>query len=421
MDFSSGVLKWFLTRLIRVGNLEVETASGDSFVAGDGSGPLVGVHFKDAGAQWRLLLDPELSFGELFTDERLVVTRGAIYDALMIGTRNVAFARLPAWLEAIQRLRGATGRWRQRNTLFGAKKNAEAHYDIDGRIYDLFLDADRQYSCAYFETAGETLDAAQLAKKRHIAAKLLIEPGQSVLDIGCGWGGLGLYLAKHCGAKVAGLTLSGEQHAIARARAEAEGLAAKAEFLLKDYRDVEQNFDRIVSVGMFEHVGLPYYDAYFRSIAKTLKDDGVALIHTIGNTAAPTPTNAWVVKYIFPGGYAPSLSEILQSIERAGLIVTDIEVLRLHYAETLKCWRERFLAHRAEAATIQDERFCRMWEFYLSISEASFRLGVSVVFQIQLAKKVDATPQTRDYIAAREALLRERDAEPTSPVPAEVA
>jgi cyclopropane-fatty-acyl-phospholipid synthase len=402
----SGILRGFLTKFIRVGDLEVETASGARFTVGDGSGPSVAVRFADRGAEWRLLLDPEFAFGELFTDARLVVTRGTIYDALMIGTRNANAAQPPKWLVTLQRLRSATRRLTQRNDPETAQKNAESHYDIDGRIYDLFLDADRQYSCAYFERLDATLDEAQLTKKRHIAAKLLIEPDHRVLDIGCGWGGLGLYLATQCGAEVTGITLASEQLSFAQARAKESGLADKATFLLADYRDVPGRYDRIVSVGMFEHVGQRHYDAFFRRVAESLKDDGVALIHTIGNTGAPTPTNPWVVKHIFPGGYVPSLSEILSSIERAGLIVSDIEVLRLHYAETLKHWRERFLSRRAEAVAVLDERFCRMWEFYLAISEASFRLGVTVVFQIQLVKKVDAAPLTRDYIGAREASLR---------------
>jgi cyclopropane-fatty-acyl-phospholipid synthase len=406
----SKVLETFLRRFIRVGNLEVETASGARFRVGDGSGPAVAVRFTDSAAQWLLLRDPEMAFGELYMDQRLIVTKGTIFDALMLGTRNVSLEAPPKWLEALQRFRSWTRRLTQRNSLLSAKKNIESHYDIDGRIYDLFLDGDSQYSCAYFEHADDSLERAQLAKKRHIAAKLLVKPGQSVLDIGCGWGGLGIYLAEKCGANVTGITLSKEQLPIARARAEDLNLSSKAKFELTDYRDVDQTFDRIVSVGMFEHVGLGYYDAFFKCVAQSLKGDGVALIHTIGNTRAPIATNPWVVKYIFPGGYVPSLSEIVPAIERAGLIISDVEVLRLHYAETLRHWRERFMTRRAEAAAIRDERFCRMWEFYLSISEAAFRLGITAVFQIQLVKKVDAAPLTRDYIGESEKNLRMNEA-----------
>ncbi len=404
-----GLLRKFLTQFIRVGNLEVETASGQKFRVGDGTGTPVGVRFMDAGAELGLLLDPESAFGDLFTDGRLVVTKGSIFEALMIGTRNVNVAQPPKWIVAVQRFRAAMRLFIQRNTPDIAKKNAESHYDIDGRIYDIFLDADKQYSCAYFEHEGQSLEEAQLAKKRHIAAKLAIAPGQSVLDIGCGWGGLGLYLAESCGAKVTGVTLASEQLEIARARSEKAGLSDKARFELTDYRDIPSRFDRIVSVGMFEHVGQPHYDEFFRRVAELLKDDGVALLHTIGNIGEPVPTNAWVVKNIFPGGYIPSLSEIVPAIERAGLMISDVEILRIHYAETLRCWRERFLARRDEAKAIMDDRFCRMWEFYLAISEASFRLGITVIFQIQLVKKVDALPLTRKYIGETEKNLREAE------------
>ncbi|HTO79405.1 MAG TPA: cyclopropane-fatty-acyl-phospholipid synthase family protein [Methylocystis sp.] len=404
-----GLLRKFLTQFIKVGDLEVETASGQKFKVGDGTGPAVAVRFMDAGAELGLLLDPESAFGDLFTDGRLVVTKGSIFEALMIGTRNVNSAEPPKWIVAVQRFRAAMRLFIQRNTPAIAKKNAESHYDIDGRIYDLFLDADKQYSCAYFEHEGQSLEEAQRAKKRHIAAKLGIAPGQSVLDIGCGWGGLGLYLAEACSAKVTGITLASEQLAIARERSEKAGLSDKARFELTDYRHIASRFDRIVSVGMFEHVGQPHYDEFFRRVAELLNDDGVALLHTIGNIGEPVPTNAWVVKNIFPGGYIPSLSEIVPAIERAGLMISDVEILRVHYAETLRCWRERFLAQSDEAKAIMDDRFCRMWEFYLAISEASFRLGITVIFQIQLVKKVDALPLTRDYIGETEKNLRQSE------------
>jgi cyclopropane-fatty-acyl-phospholipid synthase len=243
------------------------------------------------------------------------------------------------------------------------------------------------------------LAEAQAAKKRHLAAKLLLEPGQKVLDIGCGWGGLALSLARAADITVDGITLSTEQLALASARAEAAGLAERARFSLTDFRDAKGPYDRIVSVGMFEHVGRPNYQAYFDQVASLLADDGVAVIHSIGRADGPNFTQPWVAKYIFPGGYIPSLSEVLPCVERAGLVVDDIEILRLHYAETLRCWRERFAERRAEIAQIYDERFCRMWEFYLSISELAFRYRGHMVFQLQLTKKVDAAPITRDYMA----------------------
>jgi cyclopropane-fatty-acyl-phospholipid synthase len=280
------------------------------------------------------------------------------------------------------------------------------HYDLDGQLYALFLDADRQYSCAYFETPDQSLDDAQLAKKRHLAAKLLIAPGQRVLDIGSGWGGLALYLAETAGGRVTGITLSQEQLALARVRAAERGLSGTAEFRLQDYRDVPDKFDRIVSVGMFEHVGVGFYEAFFRKCAALMEEDGVMVLHSIGRSEGPNVTNPWIAKYIFPGGYIPALSEVLPAIERAGLLTTDIEILRLHYAETLKAWRERFLAHREAVERLYDARFVRMWEFYLAASEMAFREQDMMVFQVQLTKRQGVVPTTRDYIARETQRLR---------------
>ena len=288
-----------------------------------------------------------------------------------------------------------------------AKQNVAHHYDLNGRLYDLFLDSDRQYSCAYFETPDTGLEAAQTAKKRHIIAKLLVEPGQSVLDIGSGFGGLALSLVEQARAgQVRGITLSHEQLAGSRQRVADRGLADRITFALEDYRATQGSFDRIVSVGMFEHVGVSAYDAYFQACRRLLKADGVMLLHTIGRTGRPYPTNPWVTRYIFPGGHLPTLSEMTPAIERSGLVVTDIEVLRLHYAYTLRAWRERFMAHREDAKRLYDERFCRMWECYLALAEAAFRFEDAVVFQVQLARRNDTVPLTRGYIAAREAALR---------------
>jgi cyclopropane-fatty-acyl-phospholipid synthase len=273
-------------------------------------------------------------------------------------------------------------------------------------LYSLFLDADKQYSCAYFETPDATLDDAQLAKKRHLAAKLLIGRGDRVLDIGCGWGGLSLYLAEMAGADVTGVTLSTEQLQVSKARAAEKNLTQSANFLLEDYRDVSGPFDRIVSVGMFEHVGVDFYETYFRRCAELLTDDGIMMLHSIGRSDGPDVTNPWIAKYIFPGGYIPALSEVLPAIERAGLLVCDIEILRLHYAETLKAWRERFMARREEAVRLYDERFARMWEFYLASSEMSFRKQNLMNFQIQLTRRQGVVPMTRDYVAREEAKLR---------------
>jgi cyclopropane-fatty-acyl-phospholipid synthase len=404
------LLRAFLKQVVQQGTLAVETATDARFVVGDGTGNPLAIRFADSGAARQLVLNPALAFGELFTEGRLVVTEGSIYDVLSLASSNLKSREPHGIAGARTSLRTALRYLRQRNSERRAKRNVAHHYDLDGRLYDLFLDPDRQYSCAYFERPGQSLSEAQLAKKRHIAAKLLVEPGQRVLDIGCGWGGLALYLAEHCGADVTGVTLSEEQLGIASGRAQERGLGSRAEFRLQDYRAVSETFDRIVSVGMFEHVGVGYYGAYFDKAAELLADDGVMLLHSIGRMDGPGACNPWIEKYIFPGGYSPALSEVLPAIERAGLCVTDIEILRLHYAETLRAWRERFLARREEAKALYDERFCRMWEFYLAACECAFRHCGLMVFQIQLAKRQDAVPLTRDYIAAREAALEARDA-----------
>ena len=403
------MLELCLKRLIRQGHLEVECASGGPFTVGDASGPPLAIRFKTPAAERRFIRDPELALGELYMDGALAITKGDLLEVLKLGLRNTATLEGSRWLQLLNGARVALRRIQQNNTLLRARANIAHHYDIDDRLYALFLDPDRQYSCAYFEDPTHSLEEAQLAKKRHIAAKLLIEPCHSALDIGCGWGGMGLYLAAHCGARVTGVTLSAEQLGVAQARAAAQNLGAQAEFRLQDYRETKGRFDRIVSVGMFEHVGVGFFDAYFRKIADLLADDGVALVHTITRTDGPGVTNPWITKHIFPGGYIPAMSEALPAIERAGLIVTDIEILQLHYAQTLKAWRERFMARRAQAAALYDERFCRMWEFYLAGSEACFRLGQHVNCQFQLAKKVGVVPMTRSYIAAREQSLRLSD------------
>jgi len=403
------MLEQCLDGLIRQGSLRVETLSAPPFSVGDRSGPPLAIRFKTRAAELRFLRDPELALGELYMEGAVAITQGELLDVLKLGLRNTATLEGSRWLRLLTRTRVLLRRIQQNNTLLRSRANVAHHYDIDDRLYALFLDADRQYSCAYFEDPAHSLEEAQLAKKRHIAAKLLVEPGHSALDIGCGWGGMGLYLAAHCGALVTGVTLSAEQLGVAQTRARAQNLAGRANFRLQDYRELSGRFDRIVSVGMFEHVGVGFFDDYFRKIAQLLADDGVALVHTITRTDGPGVTNPWITKHIFPGGYIPAMSEALPAIERAGLIVTDVEILQLHYAQTLKAWRERFMARRDAAAALYDERFCRMWEFYLAGSEACFRLGQHVNCQFQLAKKVGVVPMTRSYIAAREQALRSRD------------
>ncbi len=390
------------------GNLQVTTAGGANLSFGDGSGPPVAVRFTSAAVQRRVLLNPDLRLGEAYMDGTFVVEQGAIADFVdLVGDHHVT---LPWWALPIAGLHFLWRRISQYNWRGRSRRNVAHHYDLDGRLYSLFLDSDRQYSCAYFETPGESLDDAQLSKKRHLAAKLLVDAGHRLLDIGCGWGGLALYAAEVCGAKVTGITLSQEQLAVARQRARERRLDDSAKFHNLDYRDVTGTFDRIVSVGMFEHVGVGFYDAFFAKCAQLLSNDGVMVLHSIGRSSRPSYTNAWIAKYIFPGGYIPSLSEVMPAIERAGLLITDIEILRLHYAETLKAWRERFLAHRDEVLRIYDARFLRMWEFYLACSEMAFRRQNMMVFQLQLAKRQGVVPITRDYISRGEARLRDREA-----------
>jgi cyclopropane-fatty-acyl-phospholipid synthase len=401
------LLLTFLGRFVRHGSLTVTTAGGRTCTFGDGSRRPVTVRFASAVAQRAVLFDPELKLGEAYMDGSLIVERGSIADLLALllaqerlGGRNWLLPRL---------LRYLFRRLQQFNLRSRSRTNVAHHYDLDGRLYSLFLDGDRQYSCAYFENPDQSLDDAQLAKKRHLAAKLRLTPDVTVLDIGCGWGGLALYLAEIAGAQVTGITLSQEQYQRAQARALERGRQDVA-FKLVDYRDVDGRFDRIVSVGMFEHVGIGFYDGFFNKCAKLVAEDGVVLLHTIGRSSPPGITNPWIAKYIFPGGYIPALSEILPAIEKAGLIVADVEVLQLHYAETLKAWRERFLAHRDEVVRLYDQRFVRMWEFYLACSEMAFRMGEMVVFQIQMTKRKGLIPTRRDYIAREEAQLRTAEA-----------
>jgi cyclopropane-fatty-acyl-phospholipid synthase len=393
-----------LNKFIRAGNFRIGTARGATYTFGDGTGEPVALRFTTAAAERGVMLDPELRLGETYMDGTLIVEQGSIADVLAV-LQSPAVAP-PAWAWPFQLLRYLRRRLRQLNGRGRARHNVAHHYDLDDRLYSLFLDADRQYSCAYFETPDQSLDDAQLAKRRHIAAKLLIRPGQRVLDIGCGWGGLALYLAEIAGGCVTGITLSQRQLAVARGRAAEKGPCAVADFRLQDYREVSGTFDRIVSVGMFEHVGVGFYDEFFRRCSAALDHDGIMLLHAIGRPEGPNFTNPWIAKYIFPGGYIPALSEVLPAVERAGLLVTDIEILRLHYAETLRAWRQRFLAHREEVERIYDRRFVRMWEFYLAASEMAFREQALMVFQLQLTRRQGVVPMTRDYIAHESARLR---------------
>lgn len=398
-----------IAETIRHGTLVIEDPDGQRYQAGDGSGDKVHVRITDWKTVFRLALNPDLAVGEGYMDGEIVLIEGSLYDLLDLIFSNLKHEETPGMSRISRAAFRFLLRFSDYNSPTKSKENVAHHYDLDGRLYDLFLDSDQQYSCAYFETPDASLEEAQLAKKRHLAAKLDVKPGQNILDIGSGWGGLSLYLAQHAGAQVQGVTLSEEQLAVSRARVESEGLQGRVSFELQDYRSLSARFDRIVSVGMFEHVGRKSYGEFFSTVRKLLAEDGVMLLHYIGRVTKPSETSSWVLKYIFPGGYMPSLSEVLPEIERNGLQVSDIEVLRLHYAETLKAWRERFLDNRDKAVALYDERFARMWEFYLAAAETGFRHQGLVIHQIQIVRDQNVLPLVRDYIQADEEKLRRRE------------
>lgn len=388
-----------LRHIVKIGCLTVIDANGQQHVIAGSPGPSVRIRLHDPSLHWKLFFNVDLCLGEAYMDGTFTVEDGDIYDFLKFATTNIEVSGQHPMMIWLSRADTLFRRFQQYNPVWRSRQNVAHHYDLSGELYDLFLDRDRQYSCAYFVNPGVDLDRAQFDKKRHLAAKLLLQPGMKVLDIGSGWGGLALFLAQHTGVHVTGLTLSKEQLAVSTARAREMGLEERVSFYLRDYREQTGQFDRIVSVGMFEHVGVTHFARYFAKVRQLLSDDGIALIHTIGRSGVPRATNPWIRKYIFPGGYIPALSEVSQNIEKTGLITTDIEILRLHYAETLRHWRLRFNKHRDKAKQLFDARFCRMWEFYLAASEVSFRHMDNVVFQIQLSKRIQDVPLTRDYIS----------------------
>lgn len=389
-----------MDRFVKVGQLTIIDVDGTSHIYGSGGEgtPYSTIRLTDEKLYRELFLNPELKAGEAYMQGTLVCERGSIRDLLMIFAHNRGGLRkhptqklLRKWLKKLRKRH-------QRNKQSASRKNVEHHYDLSNDFYRLFLDQDMNYSCAYFADPSLSLEQAQLAKQKHIASKLNLKPGCKVLDIGCGWGGMSMYLAEKHQCEVIGVTLSRQQQALAQERIAKKGLTDKVEIRLIDYRDIDESFDRIVSIGMFEHVGIDHYLEYFRKIRSLLKNDGCALVHSIGRKGGPGITGAWIRKYIFPGGYSPALSETFSEIEKSGLWVTDCEILRLHYAETLLHWDQRFQENRATVASMFDEKFCRMWEFYLILSEFSFRYGKHMNFQIQLTKSVDSLPITRDYI-----------------------
>lgn len=391
------MLDRFLRRFVRHGSLRLTLPDGGTRRYGAGS-PEAAITLHDPSVARRLIVSPSLAVGEAYMDGALSIEGDDLYGLLELGLRNLEEGPAGALQYAANALRNAVRRLQQFNPAMRSRRNVAHHYDLSGALYDLFLDADRQYSCAYFPRPGMSLEEAQAAKKAHIAGKLLIEPGMRVLDIGCGWGGMALTLARDHGAEVLGITLSEEQLNHARARAEKAGLSGRVRFEMMDYRALPGQFDRIVSVGMFEHVGAPHFRQYFNTLRQRLSEDGVALVHTIGRASPPGSTNPWMAKHIFPGGYIPALSEVMVAIERAALWPCDIEIWRLHYAETLRHWHDRFMANIDRAERLFDARFCRMWRFYLVGSELTFRHASQAVFQIQLARRRDAVPLTRDYL-----------------------
>ncbi|HET7281204.1 MAG TPA: cyclopropane-fatty-acyl-phospholipid synthase family protein [Sphingomicrobium sp.] len=389
-----------IDKLLAKGSITLKLPGKAPRTHGGGGGKHLTVRFTDRMVGFDILRNPRLGFGEAYMDGRLVIEDGTILDLMEMIVGANRWEEMGEGRRALRK--GKLTRTLKRlllpNDVKRARKNVAHHYDIGNDLYELFLDDDLQYSCAYFTDTANSLERAQLEKKAHIAAKLALEPGQRVLDIGCGWGGMALFLHKVAGVDVLGVTLSEEQLKVARHRAAEAGVSDHVRFELIDYRLVEEQFDRIVSVGMFEHVGKPQYPKFFAAIARLLDTKGIALLHAIGRMRGPGLTSAWIRRYIFPGGYIPALSDVAPVVERSGLWLTDLEVLHLHYAETLRHWRQRFLANRASLADLYDDRFCRMWEFYLAASETSFRHGGFMVFQAQLSHALDAAPLTRDYM-----------------------
>lgn len=386
----------FFRRFVTIGRVTIIGPDGTRQSYSGQPGPQVTIRLHDKALPRKLLLNPKLAIGEAYMEGTLTVEDGSLHDFLKFLTLNNA--RQPRRWSLTLLLRHL----HQFNPVPLARANASHHYDLPDRLYALFLDRDQQYSCAYFRSPDDDLETAQTNKKRHIAAKLLLEPGQRVLDIGSGWGGLALHLAATAGVEVTGITLSEEQVRVSRERAAKAGLSDRVRFHLRDYREEPDRYDRIVSIGMFEHVGLRHYPEFFRKLRELLNRDGIALIHAIGRKDGPGATNPWLRKYIFPGGYSPALSEVVPIVERSGLWVTDIEILRLHYALTLGNWRQRFEAHREEIERLYGERFFRMWDFYLNGAELSFRHNGNMVWQMQLSRNIDTVPITRDYVTERE-------------------
>ena len=389
----------FLNSLFKYDGFELIDSNSKKYVIGKPSREKpISLKLLDQKLMQKLLLYPDLYFGEAYMDGSLVIENGNITEFLDLAFKNIGRGNINSYGAVIKKLRGTYRYLTSFNKIAKSKENVAHHYDISEKLYDLFLDENRQYSCAYFKNENDTLEQAQNNKIHHIIKKLNIQPNQKVLDIGSGWGTLALAIAKETQASVTGITLSENQFEYSKNKAKEMNLSNKVDFKLIDYRQLNEKFDRVVSVGMFEHVGRKFYRTYFNKVFKLLNERGIALIHTIGSSMPPRDPQPWIQKYIFPGGYTPSLSEVANPIENSGLIVSDIEVLRMHYAHTLRNWKERFLSKKDIVLDMFDEKFFRMWEFYLASCEMAFKWGDQVVFQFQLSKDNNSVPNTRDYI-----------------------
>ena len=389
----------FLNKLIKEDGFVLVDANSNNYVIGTPKKETpVKLKILDKKLHYKLFLYPDLFFGEAYTDGSIVIENGTLNEFLDITFKNVGRNETNIFSSTLNKFRGTYRFLTNFNFISKSKSNVAHHYDISDDLYELFLDTKRQYSCAYFKNENDTLETAQNNKIDHIIKKLNLKPNQKVLDIGSGWGSLAIEIAKKTQCEVVGITLSENQLKYSKKKAKEMNLENQVQFKLTDYREINEKFDRVVSVGMFEHVGRKFYNKYFKQVSNFLKDDGIALIHTIGSVNPPRDPHPWITKYIFPGGYTPSLSEISSPIEKSGLIISDLEILRMHYAHTLRHWKERFLNEKEKVLEKFDEKFFRMWEFYLTASQMAFKWGDLVVFQFQLTKKKDTTPITRNYI-----------------------
>ena len=388
----------FLNKVFKVGGFILVDANSKEYLIGQPDKNSIKLKILNKNLHYKLLFHPDLYFGEAYTDGEILIENGTLTDFLDLALMNIGRGEVNFFSYLMNRLRGSYRYLTNFNFIKKSKMNVSHHYDIKDSLYDLFLDPKRQYSCAYFKDENDSLEVAQNNKIQHIIKKLNIKPNQKVLDIGSGWGSLAIDIAKAANCEVTGITLSDNQLKYANQKAKEMNLDNQVKFKLMDYRELNEKFDRIVSVGMFEHVGRKFYKKFFNQVEKLLKEDGIALIHTIGSVNPPRDPHPWITKYIFPGGYTPSLSEVTNPIENAGLIVTDIEVLRLHYSHTLRHWKENCIRNKEKIIKMFDEKFFRMCEFYLAGCEIAFKWGDQVVYQFQLTKNYRSTPVTRDYI-----------------------